>query len=311
VEAATIICRPGDQSPLCPPEELNQKQDLASQGNGAARPAVSKDAQSGDNGVYKAAYVNDGREGAAWVSDSAYSWIKIDLGRVTTINTVSLDKASFNSHKNHKLGQFVIAVALSDVYVDGNSSNDYTEYTEVYDSEETGFSGVISDSETVSAMFKPIKARFVKITFENPGTAINEVNVFMVQPVGWTDYPTRKPTDAPPQGMVSTPIPVYNTSVPADTAIPAPTDTAIPAPTRTPVPTDPPPPTNTPVPRPTRTPVPTDPPPPTEIPPTDVPPTDVPPTDIPPADTPVPPPVDTISPANPTAEAETSPTAGP
>jgi hypothetical protein len=286
----TVVCQPGDESPMCPPEEVDSSQDLAVQGNGEAKPAVAKDAVSSGNKVHKASTVNDGHEGGGWVSNSAYSWIKIDLGKVATINTVTLDKTSLGTDQNRNLGQFVIAVALSDVYADGNSSNDYTEYTQVYDSEQTNFNGVVSESATIRAMFRPVRARFVKITFEAAGTAIDEVRVFMAQPFGFSEPPTRRPKD-------DSTAPVYHTPLPASTAIPASTNTAIPAPTRTPVPTDPPP---------TRTPLPTDPPPtrtprpptstpqptdtdipPTDVPPTDIPPTDIPPTDVPPVDTPM------------------------
>jgi hypothetical protein len=175
----------------------------------------------------------------------------------------------------------VIAVATSDFYADGNSSNDYIEYTQVYDSEQTNFNGIISESATIRAMFKPIRARFVKITFKDAGTAINEVQVFMAQPSEFSNTPTRKPREDPPVSF-STPVPVYNTPLPTDTALPPPTRTAVPTdppPTDTPLP----PPTKTPRP-PTSTPVPTDPP--TDIPPTDIPPTDVLPTNGPPTDLP-------------------------
>jgi hypothetical protein len=290
-EIVTIVCKPGEESPMCPPEELDNSQDLAVHGNGAAKPAVAKDEVGSDNGVHKASTVNDGHDGGGWVSDSAYSWIKIDLGKVATINTVALDKASLGSYKDRKLGQFVIAVALQDVYADGNSSNDYTEYTQVYDSEQTNFNGVVSEAATIRAMFNPVKARFVKIIFEDAGTAINEVKVFMAQPFGFVEPPTRRPKDDSSAPVISTSLPIYNTPLPADTAVPAPTNTAIPIPTdppptRTPLPTNPPP-TRTPRP-PTSTPAPTDTDiPPTDVPPTDIPPTDIPPTDVPPVDTPI------------------------
>src|SRR5215212_3987091 len=70
-EAAIFICRADAQMPSCPPGELDSSQDLANPGSGLARPAVSKDARSND----KAAYVNDGRGGPSWVSNSADSWI--------------------------------------------------------------------------------------------------------------------------------------------------------------------------------------------------------------------------------------------
>ncbi|HEX9331594.1 MAG TPA: hypothetical protein VF896_06885, partial [Anaerolineales bacterium] len=172
-------------------------------------------------------------------------------------------------------GQFIIAVALSDnAYVDGNSSNDYIEYTEVYDSGETGFNGVVSGSETIRAQFKPVPARFIKITFANSGTAIDEVEAFMVQPAIVSENPTRKPKNDLPTA-VSIFIPT-NTSLSTDTPVPAPTNTPVPTDTATPVPTD--------TPLPTDTPQPTD----TPIPPTD---TSIPPTDTPisPTDTSIPP----------------------
>ncbi|HSL29949.1 MAG TPA: hypothetical protein VK900_12170, partial [Anaerolineales bacterium] len=104
-DMALTICTPGDRTPACSPEDLTPERDLANVGNGSARPAVSR----------------DGREGESWVSQSPGGWIKIDLGQVTSINTVSLQKGSPGSGGGDDLGQFVIAVALSDVYSDGDS----------------------------------------------------------------------------------------------------------------------------------------------------------------------------------------------
>lgn len=288
-EAAKVICKPGYEPPLCLAKEFAKSDDLTYQGNGAARPAVAKDTLPGYDGVHQAAYVNDGLygPGASWISNSPYSWIKIDLGKSTTINTVSFGRDRLGSFNDRDPGQFVIAVALSDnVYEDGNSNNDYMEYTQVYNSKEVGFDGVVSGSETITASFSPVRARFVKITFANLGAAVDEVEVFMAQPSGFSNTPTRRPRENPPRS-VSTPIPIYNTAIPTDTAIPVPTDTAIPVPTSTPHP-------------PTSTPVPTDPPP-TDIPPTDVPPTDIP-TEVSTADTPITlAPVDTSQPISDTS----------
>jgi hypothetical protein len=304
-EAAKVICKSGYEPPLCLAKEFDKSRDLTYQGNGAARPAVAKDTLPGYDGVHKSAYVNDGLygPGASWISNSPYSWIKIDLGKSTIINTVTFGRDRLGNFNDRDPGQFVIAVALSDdVYEDGNSNNDYMEYTQVYNSKLTGFDGVVSGAETIRASFSPVQARFVKITFTNPGAAVDEVEVFMAQPSGFSNTPTRRPREDPP-GSVSTPVPVYNTPLPTDTALPPPTnppatDTPLPPPTKTPRP-------------PTSTPVPTDPPP-TDIPPTDVPPTDVPPTDIPPTDIPTDvPPADTpilLAPADtsqPTAEIAT------
>lgn len=277
-EVALTICKPEDQTPACAPGELTPGQDLANSGNGSAQPAVSKDARSGDAGVHRAAYINDGRDGGSWVSESANSWIKIDLGKVTTINTVSLQKGNLDSSNGNDPGQFVIAVALSDVYTDGNSSNDYMEYAQVFNSEQTGFSGTVSHAQTIRTQFLPTRARYVKITFEKAGAAIEEVGVFMVQPPVIAEQATRTPQDEPP-GITFTPLPT-NTSLPIDlttsasTGTPLPTDTAVllPTSTLTPSSTPTPLPTHTQTPVEPSTPVPTDPLP-TVAPPTAIPPT--------------------------------------
>lgn len=310
-EPTKVICKPGYLPPLCLAKEVNNDQDLTDVRNGTARPAVAKDTLPGHNGIHRAAYVNDGLygPGASWISNSAYSWIKIDLGKPTTINTITFGRDRLGNFNDRDPGQFVIAVALSDnVYADGNSSNDYIEYTQVYSSEQTGFSGVVSGSETIKAYFAPVTARFIKITFTNAGTAIDEVEAFMAQPPLLANEPTKKPQDDEPVIVA----PAANTAIPVatnppPTAVP-PTDippTKVP-PTKVP-PTDIPPtdipPTKVP---PTKVPPteipPTDIPPtripPTPIPPTDIPPTDIPPTDIPPADTPAPQPIDTAQPTD-------------
>ena len=303
-EVANVICKPGYLPPLCLAQEFDQSQDLTFPGNGSARPAVAKDTVPGYSRIHKAAYANDGLygPGASWISNSAYSWIKIDLGDVRTINTITFGRDRLGNLNDGDPGQFVIAVALSDdVYADGNSSNDFMEYTQVYDSEEAGFDGTISGPETVEATFDPVLARFVKITFENAGTAVDEIEAFMIQPFGFASNPTQRPRDTlvPPS---FTPIPT-NTLVPSRTPTLIPTNTFVPTRTPTLIPSSTPFPTNTATPRPTFTPEPptdTPEPPPTdtpEPPPTDTP--EPPPTDTPeppPTNTPEPPPADTLEP---------------
>lgn len=334
-EVAKVICKPGYLPPLCLAKAAPEDHSLAYAGNGA-RPAVAKDTLPGYGGVHKPAYLNDGLygPGASWVSNSAYSWIKIDLGKSTMIDMVTFGRDRLGNFNDRDPGQFVIAVALSDnVYADGNSTNDYMEYTQVYDSQKAGFDGIVSGAETITATFSPVKARFIKITFANPGTAVDEVEAFMAQPSQLADTATRRPRDET-SGAVATALPVYNSPIPAatNTLLPPPTDTARPAtntpvpPTKTPLPppTDTPvPPTKTPLPPPTKTPLPpptdtprpptntplppptnTEPPPAdTPIPDTPVPPTPVPATQ-PPPDTPIPQPTaaDTIQPAITSAE---------
>jgi hypothetical protein len=331
-EVAQVICKPGYLPPLCLAAEFDQSDDLTFPGNGSARPAVAKDTVPGYTKIHDAAYVNDGLygPGASWISNSPYSWIKIDLGAVKTINTVTFGRDRLGNLNDGDPGQFIIAVALhDDIYADGNSSHDYTEYTEVYNSREAGFDGLVTGPETVEATFDPVKARFIKITFENAGTAVDEIEVFMMQPSELASLATRRPRAtlvvAPPSSTAvptntliasktptrfptKTPFPTITlvpttlvptkTLVPTNTITPEPTSTPRPTNTRPPTETEPPPtetpkpPTNTPKP-PTNTPKPPTetPEPPTETP--KPPPTETP---EPPTDTPEPPPTDTPEP---------------
>lgn len=292
-EIAKIMCKPGYLPPLCLAQEADQSEDLTFPGNGSARPAVAKDTLPGYGRIHDAAYANDGvyGPGASWISNSAYSWIKIDLGEIRTINTITFGRDRLGNLNDGDPGQFVVAVALADnVYADGNSQNDALEYKQVYDSDEVGFDGIISGPETIEATFDPVQARFIKITFEKAGTAVDEIEAFMLQPFGFVNNSTPRPRDTrvPPS---FTPVPT-NTLIPSKTPTLVPTNTLVPSktptliPTNTPVPTDTPLPTDTATPRPTKTDVPTDTP---EPPPTDTP-------EPPPTDTPEPPPTDTAEP---------------
>jgi hypothetical protein len=331
-----IICKPGYQPPLCLAGEFKREDDLMFVGNGAARPAVAKDTAPGNGSLHQASHVNDGMygPGASWTSDSRNSWIKIDLGKITPINTVKIGKDRLGKLQGGNPGRFIIAVALSDnVYADGNNSNDDQEYKVIYDSKVAGFQGTIAGAETVTAQFTAHAARYIKITFQNKGTTIDEVEAFMVQPPVLANAPEHhsrdddKPDDTGPSAAASslnsnsTQIPVIiqasstflptNTSVPSYTAtlVPTmlyPTSSATSLPTRTPLPTRTATimPTRTPLPTSTATSVPTSTPYPTDTavpPPTSTPyPTDTvapPPTSTPyPTDTPEPPPTDTPAP---------------
>lgn len=280
LEIARTICKPGYIPPMCLAAGFDKSRDLTFQGNGLARAAVAKDTIPGYSGIHQASYVNDGLygSGASWVSYSANSWIKIDLGQNTTINIVEFGKDRLGNFHDHNPGQFTIEVALSDnVYANGDSTNDDREYQKVFDSKTVGFTGEVSGSETIKATFTPTLARYVKITVTNPGAAIDEVEIFYsnqsypsveigrtkeprdLRPTSTaTPSPTSRPTDTPTSVPTDTP-----TLIPTDTPTSVPTDTPSPPPTDTPtsVPTDTPPPvpTDTPmlIPTDTPTPVPT------------------------------------------------------
>jgi Protein of unknown function (DUF3060)/F5/8 type C domain len=230
-EVVVHICTPDDETPSCPSGELDSSQDLADAGNGLAQPAVSS--QPDPDGAHKAAYLNDGRDGASWVSNSPNSWIKIDLGTVTAVNTVSLQKGSVDSGSDDNPGRFVIEVALSDVYANGDSSNDSMEYTQVLHLEQTDFSGTASETNTIQIQFPPINARFVKVTFEKAEVAIKEVGVFMVQPPELAEQPTITPS-VEVLGITHTPLVGMNTATPVTSVTWVPTDTAVLTPTATP-----------------------------------------------------------------------------
>jgi DNA-binding MltR family transcriptional regulator len=268
-DVAVLLCTPGDQMPACPSAELDPSQDLADPQNGVAQPAVSS--QSDMDGVHGAASVNDGRSGASWVSKSADSWVKIDLGKVRTINSVTLQKGKLA--RQNDPGEFVIAVALSDFYADGDSRNDHIEYAQVFRSEQTSFSGSVADAGTILTQFPAVKARFVKITFEKAGAAIEEAGVFLMPPPVLAVRPTRKPPQdvpgvtAPPIGTNTVSLAESTTALPTDTIVstltntlpsldtstPLPTITLLPTDTPIPVPTEPLP-SDTPVPLPTEAP---------------------------------------------------------
>jgi hypothetical protein len=198
--------------------------------------------------LYKASYVNDGLygPGASWISNSRNSWIKIDLGKATTLNTVTFGRDRLGKLSGHHPGQFIVSLALSDnIYANGNNTNDSKEYQAVYNSEQAGFSGTISGPETVIAHFKPQVARYIKITFENKGTAIDEVEAFFAQPPVASIVPdTTSSRDKPSKDSSSPPVPAITaTSLPVDTATSQPTstlvsDTATPIPSATPIPTN-------------------------------------------------------------------------
>lgn len=292
-EPPSVNCKIDDVSPLCLAESIDTSQNLSFQDNGFARAAVAKDIFVDHDGIHTAAFANDGRYGkrSRWVSNSAYSWLKIDLGQSTLINTVAL--VGRDRLNNHNPGQFMIAIALSDnIYADGDSSNDGIEYKQVYDSKSTGLISIASSPETDTAYFETVMARFVKITFIHPGEAISEVQVFLFNPIQTLSNEAIRATviDQPQQSNF-TPM-----SVPTNTLHPTITLTSVPSSTPTAIPTDTLQPTDTATQTPTETLQPADTA--TQIPTTTPQPTDTPTDTPPPTETLEPLPTDTLEPVS-------------
>ncbi len=69
-------------------------------------------------------------------------------------------------------------MATSDeVYANGDDNNDESEYVQVFDSKDSGFTGIISGAETLQIYLTPVIARFIKLTVANRGTALDEIEV--------------------------------------------------------------------------------------------------------------------------------------
>jgi hypothetical protein len=176
-----LICKPGYGEPQCWAQAFDMTKDLAFQGNGFVRPTVAKDDIPGYPDIHQPEFANDGSygNGASWISDSPNSWLKVDLGRTVLIDHITIGRDRLGGFDDRDPGQFIIAVATADnVYANGDGSNDGAEYTQVFNSASFGFSGVIDGPQTIEARFTPVLARFIKLSVENVGTDIDEIEVF-------------------------------------------------------------------------------------------------------------------------------------
>lgn len=142
---------------------------LALKSNGAST-AVAMNTVWGCANIHSAHFLNDGYygNGSSWISATANSWIKIDLGAVKKFDTVSFGRDRLGYWGDRAPGQFVISTALEDI--DSN-------YTTQFDSSQSAFTGTIAKGSTVRASFDPVTARYVKVEFTNNGVAIDEVEV--------------------------------------------------------------------------------------------------------------------------------------
>jgi hypothetical protein len=179
--------KPGYSSPQGDYRPFDTSADVAFEG-GLAQAAVAKDVIPDYDAIHLPEYANDGYygNGASWISNSPDSWLKIDLGEAAPINSVIFGRDRLGGYDDRDPGQFTVAVALSDdVYANGNDSNDTTEYTQVFDSTPLSFDGNIVGAQTLRAVFATsVSARYVKLTFANFGTAIDEVEIRVVPAPG-------------------------------------------------------------------------------------------------------------------------------
>jgi len=178
-----VECRAGFGAPQCHAQPFGTTNDLAYAGNGFALPAVSRDVIPGHSMIHRPEFANDGfyGNGASWISNSAGSWVKIDLGRVASIDGIKFGRDRTGSYNDRDPGQFTVSIASSDdLYANGADNNDVTEYTQVLDSYTDGFGGAIHGSETVVASFAPMVGRYVKLTVTTRGAAVDEIEVMGV-----------------------------------------------------------------------------------------------------------------------------------
>lgn len=182
-----LQCRPPYSPAQCWALPFDTSQDFAFQGNGFAAPAVARDNINGFPAIHQSAFANDGfyGNGSSWISAGSNSWLKVDLGRPISIETIWFGRDRAGGFDDRDPGQFTIAVAQSEnVYADGDDSNDASEYALVFDSTAELFDGQIYGAETLEVrLVAPVLARFVKLTVANYGTDIDEVQVFGAIPV--------------------------------------------------------------------------------------------------------------------------------
>ena len=140
----------------------------------------------GYNDIHTNANLNDGYygNGSSWIGATINSWLKIDLGSNFYIDSLSFGRDRLNYFNDRDPGNFIIEVALlENNFSNGNTSNDATEYTTIFDSNTYSFSGMIDFDDTILSSFSSTEARFVKMTFDFAGVAIDEIEITGSSPV--------------------------------------------------------------------------------------------------------------------------------
>lgn len=166
-------------SEQCMLQAYDVSENLAHASNGAL-PAVAKDSIGGHSDIHDPAYLNDGTygNGASWISDSTWSWVKVKLGGPATVDGIRFGRDRLGYYDDRDPGQIKIYIAEEDnVYANGDDTLDKEEYTLVFDSSLGEYSGAIVSGETLEAKFNPTNGQYVKIEVQNFGACFDEIEV--------------------------------------------------------------------------------------------------------------------------------------
>jgi hypothetical protein len=149
--------------------------------------AVASSVLSGYDPFHDETHINDGRygNGSSWIGNTSNSWLKIDLGVAASIDEIIFGRTRIQTGDqccdDRVAGSFSIEGALTDdIFGNGNTNNDASEYFSIVGLTAVSYNPL---GESVKVDFtagtpQSVTARFLKLTFLNNGTAIDEVEVF-------------------------------------------------------------------------------------------------------------------------------------
>ena len=146
--------------------------------------AIASSVLSSHDPFHDETNINDGSygNGSSWIGNSADSWVKIDLGYFARIDQLVFGRYRVGACcSDRQAGFFTIETALTDdIFANGNSGNDNAEYAVVVNNNAVSYTGGQSVKVDFNAGGSPqtVTARFLKFTFANSGTAIDEIEVY-------------------------------------------------------------------------------------------------------------------------------------
>ncbi|MEI7870167.1 MAG: PEP-CTERM sorting domain-containing protein [Candidatus Methylumidiphilus sp.] len=118
--------------------------------------------------IHNVINITDGNygNGRSWIADGENPALVINLGSIQAFDTLPFGRDRLGGFADRNPGQFTISI-----------SNDNGLFTQIFSSALFGFTGSLSAGETVQADFSAVSAEYVKLELENPGTAIDEVEI--------------------------------------------------------------------------------------------------------------------------------------